>query len=82
MRLPHIPKIDWEPIWKFGTKLAEVFILLYKVYDMFDFLKSIKNRLALLESQVESILNHIKAEFDKKKEADAKPIDGDPKDAA
>lgn len=63
MRLPHIPKIDWEPLFK----LLEKFVVIYKLIEgfntMFDFFSSIKNRVAALEADVKAIYAHIKAEL-------------------
>lgn len=39
------------------SKLTEYSLLFYKVYDMFDFFSSIKNRLSELEAKVEQLLH-------------------------
>lgn len=87
MRLPHIPKIDWEPIWKFGTKLVELAILFYKGLEMFNFISTFKadvkkaiadfhERFVQLEAKVESLLHPA----DEVKEV--KPADVEKSDAA
>jgi hypothetical protein len=87
MRLPHIPKIDWEPIWKFGTKLVELAILFYKGLEMFNFISTFKadvkkaiadihERFTQLETKVESLLHPAPVV------EEAKPADEDKPNAA
>lgn len=63
MRIPYIPKIDWEPIFKLFEKLVVVYKLIEVFETMFSFFSNIKNRVAALEADVKAIYDHIKAEF-------------------
>ena len=69
MRLPHLPHINWEPIFKLFEKLVVIYKLIEVFETMFSFFSNIKTRVAALEADVQVIYAHIKSDFASKEQA-------------
>lgn len=73
MRIPHLPHINWEPVFKLLEKLVVIYKLIEVFETMFSFFSNIKTRVAALEADVKAIYAHIKADFAAKEQVVAAP---------